>query len=390
MERTIKFLKYKNWIFISTWAVIALLVAITMLRGGFVWGIDFVGGHKIIASFQDKNVNEGVLRTLLKDFNPTVQQVGDAAKNEYIITTKLETADKNKSTAADKTVCLPKNDLLKKTLFEKYPLVSFVNIENGATPYLYKITAQFQEGNVTEAALKDYLKDYNTTIQKTGNAGKNEFIINADFTPKDQAGEADAGRCGLEHIKLTLGEKYSGVRIESEETVGPAIGEYLRKSAWKLTLMAVILMSIYLAFRFEFKYSVGGMVCLFHDMVISIAFCGFMGIEFDIQILAALLTLYGYSINDTIVIFDRIRETNQIKSKVTFEDVINKAITQTLSRTILTGVTTLFALFVLFFFGGEALHNFAFVMLFGILIGTYSSVYVASPVVLWWEKWRSR
>ncbi len=154
--------------------------------------------------------------------------------------------------------------------------------------------------------------------------------------------------------------------------------------------MAVILMSIYLAFRFEFKYSVGGMVCLFHDMVISIAFCGFMGIEFDIQILAALLTLYGYSINDTIVIFDRIRETNQLKSKITFDDVINKAITQTLSRTILTGVTTLFALFVLFFFGGEALHNFAFVMLFGILIGTYSSIYVASPAVLWWEKWRSR
>lgn len=132
------------------------------------------------------------------------------------------------------------------------------------------------------------------------------------------------------------------------------------------------------------------MVCLFHDMVISIAFIGFMGIEFNIQVLAALLTLYGYSINDTIVIFDRIRETNQVKSRITFTDVINKAITQTLSRTILTGITTLFALFVIFFVGGEALHDFAFVMLFGIIIGTYSSVYIASPVVLWWEKWRSR
>jgi len=115
-----------------------------------------------------------------------------------------------------------------------------------------------------------------------------------------------------------------------------------------------------------------------------------MGIEFNITILAALLTLYGYSVNDTIVIFDRIRETNQLKSKITFTEIINKAITQTLARTILTGVATLFALLVIFFVGGEALHDFAFVMLFGILIGTYSSIYIASSAVLWWEKWRSK
>ena len=163
-------------------------------------------------------------------------------------------------------------------------------------------------------------------------------------------------------------EKYADVKIHSEETVGPAIGDYLRKSAWKLTLMAVILMSIYLSFRFEFKYAVGGMVCLVHDMLMSIAFCGIMGIEMNIQVLAALLTLYGYSINDTIVIFDRIRETDELKSKITFEDVMNRAITQTLSRTILTGITTLFAVLMLFFFGGEVLHDFAFVLFFGIIM----------------------
>jgi len=394
LERTINFLKYKNWIFIFTWVFIAVLLVLTMLRGGFVWGIDFVGGHKIIASFEDKNVNEGVIRTLLKDFNPTVQQVGDPSKNEYIITTKLETADKNKDGVASTSTCLIKDDLLKRTLFEKYPLVSFVNIENGVDQDSYRITAQFKDSSANEASIKDALNAYNVTVQRSANQSINEYIIMASFTQKDKTGSQVAagyiGQCGLEHLKLALGQKYSGVHIESEETVGPAIGEYLRKSAWKLTLMAIILMSIYLAFRFEFKYSVGGMVSLIHDMIISIAFCGVMGIEFDIQILAALLTLYGYSINDTIVIFDRIRETNQLKSKITFADVINKAITQTLSRTILTGVTTLFALLVLFLVGGEALHNFAFVMLFGIIIGTYSSVYVASPVVLWWEKWRSR
>ena len=191
-------------------------------------------------------------------------------------------------------------------------------------------------------------------------------------------------------LKAKIKEKYGNVKIQSEETVGPAIGDYLRKSAWKLTLMAVLLMSIYLAFRFEVKYAVGGMVCLFHDMAMSIAFIGITGIEMNIQTLAALLTLYGYSINDTIVIFDRIRETDELRAKITFEEVMNRAITQTISRTLLTGVTTLFAVMMLFFFGGEVLHDFAFVLFFGILIGTYSSIYIASPSVLWWEMWRAK
>jgi len=386
LERTINFLKYRNIVFVATWLVIAAFIALTMLRGGFKFGIDFVGGHKIIASFQDKSVNEGVIRSVLKDFNPTVQQVGDQAKNEYIITTKLEKTAKNAEAA--QVVCLGKNEMLKKTLFEKYPMVNIVKVEKGTAPATCIITAVFADKAVNEASISDTLKDYKAAVRKTANTSANEYIINATLESGDTSPEA--WQCGIEHIRLTLGEKYSAVKIESEETVGPAIGEYLRKSAWKLIFLAVLIMSVYLSFRFEVKYAVGGMVCLFHDMIMSIAFCGFMGIEFDIQILAALLTLYGYSINDTIVIFDRIRETNQIKSKITFVDVINKAITDTLSRTILTGVTTLFALLVLFFFGGEALHSFSFVMLFGILIGTYSSVYIASPVILWWEQWRSR
>ncbi len=388
MERTINFLKYKNIIFGLSWLLVVVLVALTIVTGGFNWGIDFVGGHKIVASFQDTSVNEGTIRTLLRDYDPSVQRVGDTSKNEYIITTKLEAADK-KPVAAIQNACLGKNDMLKKTLFEKYPQITFVSIENMGRPELYRLTTRFSSSSVNEALLMDQLKDYNVKINRSGNAAANEFIILADFARKDQAA-GQAVECGVEHLKLTLGSRYSGVKVEGEETVGPAIGEYLRKSAWRLTLLAVIIMSVYLAFRFEIKYSVGAMVSLFHDMAMSIAFCGVMGIEFNITILAALLTLYGYSVNDTIVIFDRIRETNQLKSKITFTEIINKAITQTLARTILTGVATLFALLVIFFVGGEALHDFAFVMLFGILIGTYSSIYIASPAVLWWEKWRSK
>jgi len=301
LEKTIKFLKYKYIAIGGYWAVVIMLLAGTFINGGFNYGIDFAGGYKIIAKFQDSSVSEGVIRKALNDFNPTVQKIGEESKNQYIITTKLE--------------------------------------------------------NTAVASSKD----------------------SADQTSNSK----------YDMLKKTLNEKFTGVSIQSEETVGPAIGDYLRKSAWKLTFMAVLLMSIYLAFRFEVKYAVGGMISLFHDMVMSVAFCGIMGIEINVQILAALLTLYGYSINDTIVIFDRIRETDQLRAKTTFEDVINKAITQTLTRTLLTGVTTLFAVLVLFLIGGEALHEFSLVLLFGIIAGTFSSIYIASPITLWWEKWRA-
>ena len=300
MEKTIDFLKYRYIAIGAYWLLIIVLGIGTFAKGGFNYGIDFVGGHKVIAKFQDSPdspVNEGVIRKALSDFDVTVQQVGDESKKTYIIITKLEEAAVNTEQNNDKSV-----------------------------------------------------------ISK------------------------------IELLKKDISEKFSGVSIESEETVGPAIGDYLRKAAWKLTLMAIVLMSIYLAFRFEVKFAVGGMVSLMHDMIMSIAFCGFIGIEIDIQTLAALLTLYGYSINDTIVIFDRIRETNQLESKITFTEIINKAITQTMSRTILTGVTTLFVVFVLYIFGGETLRDFSLILLVGIIIGTYSSIFIASPVVLFWEK----
>jgi len=304
LEKTIDFLKYRYIGIGASWVFIILLSIGTFMKGGFNYGIDFVGGHKIIAKFQDsqdvsvnEGINEGVIRRALSDFDATVQQIGDEAKKTYIIITKLEEAKPDTEQNTDK-LAIPKIELLKKT----------------------------------------------------------------------------------------LDEKFAGVSIESEETVGPSIGDYLRKSAWKLSLMAVVMMSIYLAFRFEVKFAVGGMISLVHDMVMSIVFCGFMGIEIDIQVLAALLTLYGYSINDTIVIFDRIRETNQLESKITFTEVINKAITQTMSRTILTGLTTIFVVFSLFFFGGETLHDFSLILIVGIIIGTYSSIFIASPFVYGWEK----
>lgn len=298
MEKTIDFLKYR---FVALGLSFALMISfgvIAAFQGGLNYGIDFVGGYKVIVKFDDKSVNEGTIRQALAEFNPVVQQIGESDKNEYMISTKLASASES------------------------------------------------VEGSTTSAK--------------------------------------------FDMMKSKIMEKFTNITFESEESVGPAIGDYLRKSAWKLAIMAVIMMTLYLAFRFEFKYSVGAMTALLHDVILSVAFCGAVGIEIDIPVIAALLTLYGYSVNDTIVVFDRIRETNELKGKQIFSEVINKAVTQTLTRTMITALTTMFAVLSLFFLGGEVLHNFATVLLFGLVIGTYSSVFIASPVVMWWEKWRTK
>lgn len=299
MEKIIHFTKYRFIAFGLSAVMIIGFFAGSYFKGGLNFGIDFVGGYKLIVKFEDKSANEATIRSALKDFSPTVQQIGESEKNEYIISTKIE----NKiSEAAPGTAAISKFDMLKNT----------------------------------------------------------------------------------------LNEKFKNVKIESEENVGPAIGDFLKKSAWKLSIIAVIMMSLYLAFRFEVKFAVGAMAALLHDILATVAFCGVAGIEINIPVIAALLTIFGYSVNDTIVVFDRIRETNELKAKETFAELIDKAITQTLTRTILTSLTTLFGVLALYFIGGEVLHDFALVLLFGIAVGTYSSIYMASPVVLAWEKWRSK
>jgi preprotein translocase subunit SecF len=187
-----------------------------------------------------------------------------------------------------------------------------------------------------------------------------------------------------------LNKNFKNVEVLSVENVGPAVGSYLRQSALKLIIVSIVLMTIYLAYRFELRYAVGAMVALVHDIMLSVAFCGVAGIEINIPVIAALLTIFGYSVNDTIVIFDRIRESTHIETKLSFIDVMDKAITQTLSRTTLTVLLTLYSVVALYMIGGEGITDFALVLVFGFMIGAYSSIYQASPVVLWWEKFIHR
>jgi preprotein translocase subunit SecF len=294
LEKIIDFLRYRFIALGFSFLLFIFLFTGTILNGGLNWGIDFVGGVKIIARF-DKDVTIAHIRDVLgkEGINSMVQNIGTGVRNEYIISTKL-------------------------------------------------------------------------------------------------LSRAESSEKSYEILKGVLGSGFKNIEYLSVETVGPAIGDFLKREAVKLFSIALIMMVLYLSFRFEFKYALGVIAALVHDVTLSVFFCGLFQLEINIPIIAAILTLFGYSANDTIVVFDRVRENVQVKSKQTFMEVINKSITQTMSRTILTTLTTLFAVLSLYLLGGDVINDFALVLLFGLFVGTYSTVYLASPVVLGWERFSSK
>jgi len=170
------------------------------------------------------------------------------------------------------------------------------------------------------------------------------------------------------------------------EKVGPKIGAELRGDAIMAIFSALLLILIYITIRFELKYAIGAIAALAHDVLITLGIFSLFGFEISLAVIAAFLTIVGYSLNDTIVIFDRIRENSKMLKKSTLVSVINQSINNSLSRTIVTSLTTFFVVLILFLFGGEVLHTFSFAMIIGVIVGTYSSIFVASPVVIYMDK----
>jgi len=178
--------------------------------------------------------------------------------------------------------------------------------------------------------------------------------------------------------------------IRNAEIVGAKVGGELRNQAIRVTLYALAGMLVYIAFRFEWIFGAAAVIAVFHDVLITLGLFKIFGFEISLTVIAALLTLVGYSMNDTIVIFDRIRENNRLLRKEPFADVVNKSINQTLSRTILTSGLTFLTVLVLFLMGGQVLRAFAFALVVGIVVGTYSSFGIAAPLVVAWHRWRGQ
>jgi preprotein translocase subunit SecF len=215
-------------------------------------------------------------------------------------------------------------------------------------------------------------------------ADKREMLISLP-TPSDAS--LDTGR---KEIVDALNAHYNNPIVStSVQVVGPTVGRQLEKQAALATLYSLIAMLIYLWFRFELIYGVAAVVAVFHDTLITLGFFALTNRELSLTVIAAILTLVGYSMNDTIVVFDRIRENLRLSRREGLTEVVNRSINQTLSRTVLTSGLTFLTVLALFAFGGEVLHNFSFALVVGILIGTYSSIAVAAPMLVAYQNWRA-
>jgi preprotein translocase subunit SecF len=213
-----------------------------------------------------------------------------------------------------------------------------------------------------------------------GKAGGHDFIVRMDL------GEANPEEMA-QRVRQAVEDHFGAgsLNLRRVEMVGPKVGKELRvKGTWAM-LLALLAIMIYLAWRFEFKYSLGAVIALFHDVLITLAVFSVTNREIDLPIVAAFLTIIGYSVNDTIVIFDRVRENLRKYRRMPLEQVMNKSVNETLSRTILTAGTVFLTDLALFLFGGGVIHDFAFALLVGIVAGTYSTVFIASPVALLWD-----
>jgi len=254
-----------------------------------------------------------------------------------------------------------------------------------------EVQVQFQNapdiGAVRSAVEKAGIHD--AKIQYIGGDARNNEVLISLPEQKNEA-TLDAGR---KQIVDTLKANYNnpfdpakGVKVDS---VGPTVGKQLQSNAIQASLLSLLGMLVYLWFRFQLIYGVAAVVACFHDTLITVGFFALTGQEISLTVIAAILTLVGYSMNDTIVVFDRIRENLRLSRRESLPDVVNRSVNQTLSRTVLTSGLTFLTVLSLYIFGGPVLRGFSFALVVGILIGTYSSIAIAAPMLVAYQQWRA-
>jgi preprotein translocase subunit SecF len=245
----------------------------------------------------------------------------------------------------------------------------------------------------TDSSMPIVIADYRDSIEPLGlgdititevfdpsfGADKNVAMIRIQAQDGEEAVTSEV----IEAVLLALQEKAPDITFSSVESVGPKVSGELIQTAMIAVVLAIGAVLIYIWLRFEWQFAVGAVVALVHDVLLTIAVFSELQIRFDLAIIAALLTIVGYSLNDTVVVFDRVRENLRKYKQKPLKEVMNISINETLSRTMMTSVTTLLALLALFFLGGDVIRGFVFAMIWGVIVGTYSSVFVASTILLW-------
>ena len=257
----------------------------------------------------------------------------------------------------------------------------------GGTSIVYSMK---QDVKPEVKAIRDALNEFDNAavIQYQEGVGDRTLLVKTGETAETKKGRALEGRDVGAHVTKLLQAKFpdAGFKVASVDEVGSVVGSDLKRSGTKAVLFSLVAILIYVGFRFKFGFGLGGIVALAHDALISLAVFSLCGRQVSLIVITALLTIIGYSINDTVVVFDRIRELLNHDNKLSFTDLCNKAINQCLSRTVITSVTTFFAVLALFAFGDGSIFDFALTMLIGVIAGTYSSIFIATPIMVWWYR----
>jgi len=256
----------------------------------------------------------------------------------------------------------------------------------GGTIVTVKFDQDVHPDDIRTAVEKAQVKD--ARIQRYDVPSKHEFIIALEQSQTSE-NALESGRSKIENA-LRAENKLGNFEVLNVEVVGPQVGQQLRNQALWATLYSLGGMLIYLWFRFELIYGAAAVAAVFHDTIFTLGVFSLTNTELSLTVIAALLTLIGYSMNDTIVIFDRIRENLRTSRRESLYDLVNRSINQTLSRTVLTSGLTFLTVAALYFFGGQVLHGFSFALVVGILIGTYSSIAVAAPMLVAYQNWRAQ
>jgi preprotein translocase subunit SecF len=378
-EPNFQFMNKRYYAFIISGLIIAVGIFLFFTRG-FNLGIDFTGGTNIEISFR-QDTDENDLRKSLKSVGlgkSMIQRVGQGENKFFIKTVKeLEEVEEAAQTGAKEE----EEDggisrIIEQTLLteeeKSFSAAGKMDLNNSSqaqiASYLVSKSVSRDEAEDAAAKLIDLMEG-----NSTGLLNSMEEIEQLNLPP---------GVLSVVKEHTYLGE----FTFLSVETVGPQVGHDLRQKATLATVWAMIGMLIYIGFRFRFIFGIASVITLFHDILVTLTLILFFQIEVSLSVVAGILTIVGYSLNDTIVIFDRVRDNLTIMKREDAGTILDRSINQTLSRTIVTSGTTLCTVLALFFFGGEVIHSFSFTLLVGVIIGTYSSIFQSCAWLKIWEQ----
>src|SRR5579884_4024253 len=367
----------KKWPFITLSLLLtAAGIASLIVKGGPKYGIDFTGGALMDVNFIKRPPTEAIRSALHKAVpgEVEVQEVnntqGAGSSQEVLITTGAAVTDQNIQTVRSDIVSALNTSFNPNSGGKlDINLAGQTDLMDRLRDPLAAAGASLSDDQLQ--ALVQRILDY-----RSAHSG---LIHNLDELSSVQGVTPQV-------LNVLKQQCFTGdFAIRSAEVVGPKIGADLRQQAINVVLIALGAMLVYIAFRFEWIYGVAAVIAVFHDTIITIGLFSLFNKPIDLTVIAALLTLVGYSMNDTIVVFDRIRENLRLQMRGSFTHIVNVSINQTLSRTVLTSGLTFLTALSLFLFGGQVLNGFSFALVVGIIIGTYSSIFIASPILIFWQ-----